>query len=350
MALSSVGVKKVEFAANAGALEPSFSKVSGDIVPRWVAGGVEQVTNTPSFNLAANDSNCFYEVAAWESASLDTQEMIIDVATLEGVTELHARALAYGSITGLPLTYLRLIQNANLTGSINGMALTYLSMTENANLSGSINGMPLTHLNVSNNDNIIGSIDGMALTYLSLSGNNIVTGSITGMALTYLRILSNDKVTGSVDGMPLTYLNVGNNDNLTGSISGMPLELLSVSGNSNLSGSINGMPLTYLRILNNNNITGSIDGMGLFYFFLNEGANITWSSVPTFASSSRFVRYTSSNATEAMIDLLLEGAANVTTWTNEKTVTLTGNAVPPSAAGLAFIPTIQAAGATVATN
>jgi hypothetical protein len=77
------------------------------------------------------------------------------------------------------------------------------------------------------------------------------------------------------------------------------------------------------------------------------GSNtLTAPTVPTFATSMRLITLTGAAKTQAFVDNILAGAANVNTWINEKTVDLRGLNAAPSAAGLASKATILSNGAT----
>lgn len=155
---------------------------------------------------------------------------------------------------------------------------------------------------------------------------------------------------GDVTGKALTTLVCSNNPNIFGSIDGMPLETLRVINNPNLYGDFSGMALTFLQVVASTGLGGSIDDMPLDLVRVVGNGNINLSELPSsFPSSMRRISFTE-GLTQQMVDWLLEAAAEVTTWTNESLVDLTGSLPAPSPAGAAFIPVIQANGATVNVN
>ena len=109
------------------------------------------------------------------------------------------------------------------------------------------------------------------------------------------------------------------------------------------------MALTLLHLQSNTQVDGSIDGMTPEYLHVQGNANITLSSLPTFANTSDHF-YFDNGLTEQMVDWLLEAAAQAVSWKGQEDVSLVGSLPAPSAAGLAFIPAIEANGAAGAVN
>ena len=292
MALSGVGSVKMstKYAAGSVAGAAILNRKTSHM-PVWDVGGTKHQMSSLIATAAANDSG-YIEVPAWESARLQTGGLVVDVSNLPEVfPELHVQA-----------------------------------------------------------GNAFGSISGKALTYLFVANNSSVIGSIDGMPLEFLRVTDTENITGSIDNKPLYHLFIAGNSQLYGSIDGMSLDHLYIANNMNINGSISGKALTFLYIANNMNIDGSIDGMPLEFLFVTDSLNISLSAVPVFADPMERILFRDAGITAAMVDLLLEGASLVNTWSGSKLVQLVGSTPPPSAAGQAFIPAITAAGATVEHN
>ena len=117
-----------------------------------------------------------------------------------------------------------------------------------------------------------------------------------------------------------------------------------------LTGNVSDLPasLTYMNVQGQNTLTGNVSDLpASLTSMVVQGQNtLAAPAVPTFASSMCLISLTGAAKTQAFVDNVLAGAANVNTWTIEKSVDLRGLNAAPSAAGLASKATILSKGAT----
>ena len=182
----------------------------------------------------------------------------------------------------------------------------------------------------------------MVLTYIYISGNNTITGDIANapVGLTYIYISGQNTITGDIANAPvgLTYLALYGSSTITGDLAGAPagLTVLILDGFNTITGNLADAPadLTYLNIIGHNIIADYTSPR-------------TWAENQ---STIQIAPVSPGGLSTSEVDALLHDLAQVTTWTGDKLITLTGTNQPRSSASDADVTTLTNAGVTVTTN
>lgn len=307
---------------------------------------------------------------ATSSMSILTSE----VNKLSNISVLGTSDAVYlnGIVTDLP-TGLTLFgsSNTNLSGDVADLSrsLIRLSISGTNTLSGNTSDLPtgLVYLLLYGNNTLTGDVVNLprGITLLYVNGSNTLSGNILFLpvGLIQVQILGNNVVTGNISGFTTTLSSIiiyGFNT-LLGNISGLPTGLVTITilGNNTITGALSGMPsaITFFQITGNNTISGDLAHIANGIQFIN--VNSSYSTIDTYTNGVRtwsstmnavlIVPSAGGFSTTEVDNILIELAAQATTWVGTKTISLLGGSSPRSASSDAAVVTLNGRGVIVNT-
>lgn len=292
------------------------------------------------------------------------------------------------------LTLLNLGSNIYTNGIASDLPslLTFVSIT-NTNLSGGVSDLPtgLLHVNIQGNNSLTGTTSQLPtnITFLILYGANTLSGNVSGLprTITTLYVYGNNILSGDVAGLPPNLNQVGihgfnilsgdvagfpstitfiiditGSNTISGDISDLPTNLIDITltGNNTISGDIATAPsvMTFMQITGNNTLGGDLAFLPVGIKFIYVGGSLctingytngvrTWNST---MNTVKIAPVSGGLSTTEVDNLLIELAAQVSTWIPYKIVSILGGSSPRSAASNAAVATLTGEGVTVTTN
>jgi len=207
----------------------------------------------------------------------------------------------------------------------------------------------------------IGSLPAV-MTVFKNTGDNTTNGDIGNLptGLVEYRNTGDNTTVGDIANLPatVTIFNTAGDNTTSGDIANLPAGLIfyNNAGDNTVTGDIANLPapLFYFDSSGDNTIFGdTIDLNAVINFYNNTGLNTVVSTgTVQFTQFRRFTQRGATGFDQASVDAILAGLAQVPAgdWFAEKLIDLGGNNAAPSAAGLASIATLNAAGITVINN
>ena len=258
----------------------------------------------------------------------NTTEITGAVTTIE-YTNTYAVTGTYDiTVTGdyNDISYLKFTGSGNWSGDVKYLPnnlFEFFSLTTNT-FSGDIANLPAT------------------LTRVYVSGSNTITGNLANLpsGLTALYVYGNNTITGDIVNLPvsLQYCYVYGNNTVTGDLADIPASILTfnINGDNIIYGDLADLPanIVSLKLYGLNVISG-------------------YTSPRTWAENQdriSIIPVSPGGLSTSEVDALLHDLAQVTTWTGNKGITLTGTNSPRSSASDADVTTLTNLGVTVTTN
>ena len=325
-ALSGVGMVQVPFQCKAGIIDPVVSNIMTGFIPTWDVAGVKDVSLAPSLIAAENDSG-FYEVPFWESAIVDFKGNIyLDVSMLVGFSRIVSSGDLYGAFTS------------------DQSGITSLSVSGNNTISDVTELINVTDLRLQGNNTVNDVTTLTKLTFLLITGDNTISDVTPLTLLTYLRADGDNTIS---DVTPLTLLRtllISGNNTISDITPLVELRVLEASGLNTISDVSTLLELTVLRVQGNNTIS-DISMLTNINDVRITGQN-TISVPPVFPAEMKQLFLSGGALLSAEVDSFLAALSLATSWSGSRSVALSSDADPPTAAGLAYIPVIMNNGAT----
>lgn len=300
-----------------------------------------------------------------------------EVAKLTGLISLGFGSTGQGAfldgiVSDLPTSLLHIgIISTNLNGTTLQLprGLLTISIAGLNTISGDVSDLPtgLTYLLVYGLNTITGDVAGLpsGITTLAVHGSNTISGDVVDLpsVLTVLELTGNNVITGDVVGLPngLTYIVVIGANTLSGNVSDLPpAQHISILGLNIISGNVSGIAnaSTFFQITGNNSISGDLAFLPVNIIHVIISSNLSTidgytNGVRTWHSTMSAVEVSPGAgglSTTEVDNLLIELAAQVSTWSGDKRVYILGGSSPRSAASNAAVATLNGFGVVVNTN
>lgn len=264
-----------------------------------------------------------------------------EYTNLSGTTIQLPRTLVNIAITG----------SSTITGNISNLPSTSVIVFIRGlnTISGNLSQVPrsVTSLGIDGNNTLSGDVVDLpsGLQLLEVFGNNTISGNISGFnsGMVFIVVFGFNKLSGNISSFNagLKTTNIAGLNTITGTISSIPIgaESFQISGANTISGNVANTPnnVTFLRI---HSLVSTVNAYS-------SGVK-TWKPVMNCIDITPGAGGLSSTDVD---NLLIELAAQVTSWTGvERVVIIQGGSSPRTAASNAAVATITSRGATVITN